>query len=298
MCDTISMLMICYEQLHAQHVSPQGSSDLGGSLNLRGVFDRLPFGPDTGQELTGASASVPASISLGSLGVTRLVGSEDATPVAELDLVARARAGDQDAFAVLVRLHQRAIYVLALRMLRDEEEAVEATQEVFLAAWQNLHSFRGEARLSTWLYRIAYNHCLKVSQHRQRDARVRAELAGESARAERPAARLSQIHAQVAIRDLCDVVRAEIANLPPKYRAVLSLRHLQDLSYEEMAEVLRVPIGTVKTHLFRARALLKERLAELDRATGDSLSRAGEFSAGLRELIGKRLEGLRKESEG
>ena len=105
------------------------------------------------------------------------------------------------------------------------------------------------------------------------------------------------MHAQTAIRDLRDLVRAEIALLPPKYGAVLSLRHLQDLSYEEMAEVLRMPIGTVKTHLFRARALLKERLTELDRAAAEGRARTGEWSAGLREFIGRHLEGLRRESD-
>jgi DNA-directed RNA polymerase specialized sigma24 family protein len=109
--------------------------------------------------------------------------------------------------------------------------------------------------------------------------------------------KLSQMHAQTALHDLCDTVRMEIACLPPKYQAVLSLRHLQDLSYEEIAEVLRVPIGTVKTHLFRARAILKERLADLDRAAAGSLSRAGELGAGIQEFIGRRLDGLRREED-
>ncbi len=267
-------------------------------MNLGDVFDHLPFSAEVVQEWAGATAAAQGNASLAG-GVPGVAAATPgaATPDTEMALVRRSAAGDQDAFAVLVRLHQRQIYMLCLRMLHDTEEAVEATQEVFLAAWQNLGGFRGESQLATWLYRIAYNHCLKVAERRRREAQTRAELTSASARAERPAARFSQMHAQAALRDLCDLVRAEIDNLPPKYRAVLALRHLQDLSYEEMAEVLRVPIGTVKTHLFRARALLKERLAELDRAASSGISRAGDLSTGLRDLIGRHLEGLRKESD-
>ena len=267
-------------------------------MDLRRIFERLAAPAEAPLDWATGARAVSGSVPLLGAGATGLAGAlGTAIPAEEAALVARARAGDQDAFAVLVRQHQRQVYALALRMLHDEEEAVEATQEVFLAAWQHLPHFRGEARVATWLYRITYRHCLKVAERRKRDAHTRAELAGESAHAERPEVRLSQMHAQTAIRDLRDLVRAEIALLPPKYGAVLSLRHLQDLSYEEMAEVLRMPIGTVKTHLFRARALLKERLTELDRAAAEGRARAGEWSAGLREFIGRHLEGLRRESD-
>lgn len=221
-------------------------------------------------------------------------------------LIARARSGDQDAFGVLVRQHQRQVYALAMRMLRDEDEASEATQEAFLAAWQGLHAFRGEARFVTWLYRIAYNQCLKVSEGQRRDSAARAQLVAESARAQRPESMVSAEHAQAAERELREVVRDEIARLPYKYRAVLVLRHLQDLSYEEMAEILRMPTGTVKTQLFRARALLKERLEGLMRARPEGITegisdgiaqgiaRAGELraelEAGLRGMLERRRE--------
>lgn len=204
-----------------------------------------------------------------------------ATTAEEPELVARARSGDQDAFAALVRLHQRQVYTLALRMLRDSEDAAEATQEVFLAAWQGLAGFRGDARFATWLYRIAYNHCLKLAERRRRDAQARAEMAAESAREQQPAGALSARLAQDAERAMRETVRGQIASLPAKYRAVLTLRHVQELSYEEMATVMRVPIGTVKTQLFRARALLKERLEALGRFRDEGISRAGELRANL-----------------
>ena len=207
----------------------------------------------------------------------------------EAALVVRAREGDQEAFGALVRLHQRQVYALALRMLRNTEDAVEATQEVFLAAWQGLAGFRGDARFATWLYRIAYNHCLKIAERQRRDATARAELAAESARAWSAEGALSTRMALDAERAMRERVRGEIANLPPKYRAVLVLRHLNELSYEEMAEVMRVPIGTVKTQLFRARALLKERLEALGRFRDEGINRAGELraeiEAGLRGIL-------------
>jgi RNA polymerase sigma-70 factor (ECF subfamily) len=216
-------------------------------------------------------------------------GSSHAREKEEAALVVRARAGDQEAFGALVRIHQRQVYTLAFRMLRNADDAVEATQEAFLAAWQGLASFRGEARFTTWLYRIAYNHCLKVVERQRRDAAARAELAAESARTWSAAGALSARMASDAERAMREQVRGEIANLPPKYRAVLVLRHLNELSYEEMAEVMRVPIGTVKTQLFRARALLKERLEVLGRFRDEGISRAGELraeiEAGLRGIL-------------
>jgi RNA polymerase sigma-70 factor (ECF subfamily) len=207
------------------------------------------------------------------------VATQPATDAVEAEraLLERARAGDQDAFAVVVREHQRQVYALALRMLRDPEEASEATQEVFLAAWQGLRGFRGDARFATWLYRIAYNYCLRLVAHRRRDAALHAELSATSARENRPERTQSAASAMDAEHEMRETVRGENAKLPQKYRVVVVLRHLQELSYEEIAEVMRVPIGTVKTHLFRARAMLKERLEGL---------------GGVREGLGASLRGV------
>jgi len=199
----------------------------------------------------------------------------------ELSLVECARAGDQESFSMLVRLHQRQVYLLALRMLHDSEEATEATQEVFLAAWQGLHAFRGDARFSTWLYRIAYNYCLKQAEHQRRIAQVKRELVEASAREQSLSETISASHARDAEHLMRETVRSEINSLPAKYRAVLVLRHLQELSYEEMASIMRVPVGTVKTQLFRARALLKERLEDLGRFRDEGVARAGEVRTGI-----------------
>jgi RNA polymerase sigma-70 factor (ECF subfamily) len=176
----------------------------------------------------------------------------------DAELVAASQGGDQDAFAQLVQRHQRRVFNLVFRMLQQYEEANEVTQETFLAAWQGLSSFRGDARFSTWLYRIAYNCCLKQLEQRKKDkalnAAIQAEHLLDHADKEERASTVLEIH------DFQNLVREHLSMLPAKYRVVLVLRHLQEMTYEEMAEILTIPIGTIKTHLFRARNLLKERL--------------------------------------
>ena len=182
----------------------------------------------------------------------------------EEDLIRQSCQGDQDAFAVLVRNHQRRAFALAFRMLNNYDEAAEAVQEAFLAAWQGLHTFRGEARFSTWLYRVVYHCCLRVLEQRRRDTR---DLDAATAQAEHRAVLEAgqEIPSLVTDRERQESIQEAINTLPGKYRAVLILRHLQELTYEEIAQVLNLPVGTIKTHLFRARNLLKERLQLLDR---------------------------------
>ncbi len=180
---------------------------------------------------------------------------------AELDdtaLVAASKIGDQDAFAVLVQRHQRRVFNLVFRLLQNYEEANEVTQDAFFSAWQGLPSFRGDARFSTWLYRIAYNCALKQLEQRKRDNALQAAIQAE------PLDNDDQIDAQLDAHDRQAIVREHLLTLPTKYRAVLILRHLQEMTYEEMAEILTMPIGTIKTHLFRARNLLKQRLEALE----------------------------------
>ena len=181
----------------------------------------------------------------------------------EANLVAASKKGDQDSFAQLVQQHQRRVFNLVFRMLQQYEEAKEVTQETFLAAWQGLPSFRGDARFSTWLYRIAYNCALKQLEQRKRDRAIQVELQTEEMVAS--FTQEQRVDAEIESRARQALVHEQLANLPAKYRIVLVLRHLQDMTYEEMAEILTMPIGTIKTHLFRARNLLKERLEMFDR---------------------------------
>ena len=143
-------------------------------------------------------------------------------------------------------------------MLQDYDEASEITQEVFLAAWQGLPSFRGEARFATWLYRIAYNYALKQLERCKRERSLQAGMEAEQI--------LEEVNKEKQAEDILErrarqtMVREQLEKLPAKYRSVLILRHLQEMTYKEMADILTMPIGTIKTHLFRARHFLKERL--------------------------------------
>lgn len=177
-------------------------------------------------------------------------------------LVSACQVGDQDAFALLVQRHQRYVFNLVFRMLGQYEEANEVTQETFLAAWQGLPNFRGDARFSTWLYRIAYNCALKQLELRKRDQAL--QVAIQTEQADQRGDNDQRIGAEIEIHERQTIVREQLSNLPAKYRIVLVLRHLQEMTYEEMAEILTMPIGTIKTHLFRARKLLKERLEALE----------------------------------
>ena len=197
-----------------------------------------------------------------SLGMSISNAVSSVTEQDEAQFVAASKQGDQDAFAQLVLRYQRRIFNLVFRMLQHYEEACEVTQEAFLAAWQGLPSFRGDARFSTWLYRIAYNCALKQLEQRKRDKALQVVVQAEQVVAntclEEPVDAALERHARQAL------VHEHLSELPAKYRIVLVLRHLQEMTYEEMAEILSMPIGTIKTHLFRARNLLKERLEKFD----------------------------------
>ena len=180
----------------------------------------------------------------------------------DVALVSASQVGDQDAFALLVQRHQRFVFNLVFRMLEQYEEANEVTQETFLAAWQGLSGFRRDARFSTWLYRIAYNCALKQLEQRKRDQAL--QLAIQVEQADQRINNDERVAAEIEAHDRQTIVREHLSKLPAKYRIVLILRHLQEMTYEEMAEILTMPIGTIKTHLFRARNLLKERLGVLE----------------------------------
>ncbi len=176
----------------------------------------------------------------------------------EAQLVQASQRGDQDAFAVLMQRHQRRVFNIVLRMLQDYEEANEITQEAFLAAWRGLPAFRGEALFSTWLYRIAYNCCVRQLERRKQERILQVVMQTEQIMQRVNEEKLAE--EIIELRDWQVAVREQLEKLPTRYRLVLILRHLQEMTYEEMAEALTIPVGTIKTHLFRARNLLKERL--------------------------------------
>lgn len=168
-------------------------------------------------------------------------------------LVSRALAGHAEAFGTLVERYDRAVYHLAFRTLRDAEEARDAAQEAFFKAFRSLHTFRPGSKFSTWIFAIAYHACCdRLALRRRFSGEEMPERADPSAGPE---------HEAIA-GDEARRLRDAIAQLPEKYRAVITLYHLQDRQYDEIARVLGIPMGTVKTHLFRAKEQLRRILSQ------------------------------------
>lgn len=167
-------------------------------------------------------------------------------------LVRRAAAGARPAFAELVRRHQGKVRGLLLRLCGDRTLADDLAQEVFLRAYRGLCGFEGRASFGTWLYRISYNAYLN---HSTRVRKFSALPDSYDSATAAPEDALSPPRSDLR-RDLDGAV----AELPERYRGVVVLYYMQDLSYPEIAEILELPLGTVKTHLHRAKRLLRTRL--------------------------------------
>ncbi|MEM7159222.1 MAG: sigma-70 family RNA polymerase sigma factor [Myxococcota bacterium] len=170
----------------------------------------------------------------------------------EPTLVGRAGRGDRVAFAELVRRHQGKVRALLLRLCGDRSLADDLAQEVFLRAYRGLVGFEGRSSFGTWVYRISYNVYLN---HRSRTRSYAALPEDYDVRAAAPDDAMSAPRADLR-RDL----GAAIEELPERYRAVIVLYYLQEVSYPEIAEILELPLGTVKTHLHRAKRLLRQQM--------------------------------------
>ncbi|HEV3468722.1 MAG TPA: sigma-70 family RNA polymerase sigma factor [Pyrinomonadaceae bacterium] len=184
--------------------------------------------------------------------------------VADGELVERAIAGREEGFEELVRRYQRPIVAYVYRMVGDYDAALDLTQEVFIKVYGSLGRYRPEFKFSTWIYRIAHNAAI---DHLRRQGGVRTEdleVEAEGGRTfEKPLASSAPTPEQLSERserraEIEEVVQA----LPPAYRELIVLRHAHDLSYDEIAEVTGLPLGTVKNRIFRAREAMRTHLVE------------------------------------
>ena len=205
----------------------------------------------------------------------------------EAEVAKRAVLGDRAAFAALVKRHQGTVYRIALRILRDEGDANDAAQEAFLKAFRNLSSFDSTRPFAPWLYRIARNHSLDVARHKgaspeeleRADRDEEDEGVGAVGRdvADADAGdALSMLEGAEAKRRIGDA----LGKLDAKYREVVELYHFEGLTYDEIATMLNVPIGTVMTRLFREReaplpVLITRRVAIAGLSAGTALLGAG-----------------------
>lgn len=190
------------------------------------------------------------------IALTRTAGEADAEVLNRLsdeELVQQTRRGNRDAFAVLVERHQDGVVNLVYRLVWNWEEALDIAQETFVRAYEALSTFQPERRFKPWLYRIAANISYDYLRRQQRleafgpDGHLSVKANATSA----------DPHMLVEQREIRQTVEEVIAELPPRYRAVVVLRYFEELSYTEIAEVLDMPVGTVKTYLHRARTLLR-----------------------------------------
>lgn len=179
-------------------------------------------------------------------------------------IVERALTGDAEAFGEIVRRWERRIFALAYGMLGREEDARDATQETFLAAFRNLRGFRGEAKVSSWLHRIAVNQCIS----RQRRSKVRSEAAlddEEEKHASSFVTSISYSPARVAEgRQETLAVRRAINSLPVELRQVVVMKEFEELTFREIADALDLPLSTVKSRLYTALKQLQMRLQKFE----------------------------------
>jgi RNA polymerase sigma-70 factor (ECF subfamily) len=184
-------------------------------------------------------------------------------------LVERVRLGDARAFEMLVVKYQRRIERLIGRMVRDPELVQDIAQETFVRAWRALPQFRGESAFYTWLYRIAVNTTRKMLGQLRRDPLVSeseltsVEDADETSRIENELSDGTTPEGLLASREIAAAVNAAIDALSDDLRQAITLREVEGLSYEEIAEVMNSPIGTVRSRIFRAREAIAARLRPL-----------------------------------
>jgi RNA polymerase sigma-70 factor (ECF subfamily) len=186
-----------------------------------------------------------------------------AAPVSDRELVKQVRAGKAEAFETLLERHQDKVFRLSLRMMSDPEEAADVTQDAFVRAYASLDKFRGEAQFSTWIFRIAANEATSRLRRRATPGGGAAPIDGWGDDDTGGGGVVDDLRVPRATKNPLDlsenseaarVLQSAIDRLPDDHRAIIHMREVEELSYQDIAEILDVPIGTVRSKLFRARA--------------------------------------------
>lgn len=177
--------------------------------------------------------------------------------------VKQAIKGNQDAYKKLMDKYQKPLYFHVLKMVRNHEQVEDLVQEAFMKAFNNLNSYNTNYAFSTWLYRITTNHTIDYLRKKKlnttsinepvktRDGEMEIQISDEA-----------ETDRNIIRKERKQIIHNAINNLPKKYRKVIEMRHLQELSYQEIAEQLDLPLGTVKAHIFRAREMLYKELKD------------------------------------
>jgi RNA polymerase sigma-70 factor (ECF subfamily) len=181
------------------------------------------------------------------------------------ELIGRCLRNEGGAFRQLVEEHQRYVFSLAFRMLRDDEDARDVVQETFIRVWKNLHAYDMRAKFTTWLYTITVN--LTSDMLKSKTRRRRWLLAPETTESQNSAGTMEE-EMNIVNRDLAAKIRELAGSLPPKQQLVFVLRDLQDLTVNEVAQILSMSTNTVKTNLCYARKFIRAHMQELEGMEG------------------------------
>ncbi len=176
-------------------------------------------------------------------------------------LIAEILSGNHRAFHVFVEKYQRLVSHIVFRMVSNRADREDLCQEVSVKMYRNLRGFKFGSKVSTWIARIAYNTCINYLEKKK--VPLLQDMSNDDDERDAIDAAADQsisLEVQIENRDLFERVQAEMKHLPPQYAAVLTLYHLDEMTYEEITEITDLPMGTVKSYLFRARKLLKDRL--------------------------------------
>ncbi|KOP78755.1 RNA polymerase sigma factor SigW [Cytobacillus praedii] len=170
--------------------------------------------------------------------------------------------GDQDAYAEVVEIYGEKVFQICYRMLGNRHEAEDIAQEAFLRAYVNIHSFNINLKFSSWLYRIATNLCIDRIRKKKPDYYLDAEVAGTDGLTmySQIASDTSLPEDDVESLELQETIQREISKLPEKYRTVIVLKYIEELSLNEISKILDLPLGTVKTRIHRGREALRNQL--------------------------------------
>ena len=185
------------------------------------------------------------------------------TGLNDSDLIKKTLEGDDHSFSLLVDKHKDFVFSMAVRILQNEQLAEEVAQDSFLNAYKALKSFEGKSKFSTWLYRITYNVALNALKKENRN---REFFSGQEPEEYMSYSISNQINDStlddVERNDMGDIVRGCIAKLPSKFASILTMYHLNQMKYYEISELMRLPIGTVKSYIHRGRVMLRKLILE------------------------------------
>lgn len=187
-----------------------------------------------------------------------------AEPPGDADLIQRAQGGDGDAYGKLVVKYQDLVYNAVYRMVGREDEAADIAQEAFVKGWRALGSFEGRAQFGTWIYRIAINACISDRRGLKRRKATSLNSAMRGSDDEEGGLDVAdgapEPAEQLVDRENVRLVQEAIGEMEPEFRTMIVMRDMEGRPYEEIAEVLEVPVGTVRSRLHRARQALKDKL--------------------------------------